>query len=69
MYIKDKLASRKKKSWLFTHRHVIQDVHVFLSSVAKEIKVFEENIKGFLSIKWTMNGSICGWKVYHFFRK
>jgi len=35
---------------------VIQDVHVFLSSVEKKLRFFDENIPGFFSI-WTFNGN------------
>jgi len=30
--------------------HVIQDIHVILSSVEKQLRVFDENIPGFFSI-------------------
>jgi len=48
----------KKKLLKFTHSHVIQDVHVFLSSVEKTIKVFDENIPGFSpynGLQWEPN--------------
>ncbi len=35
-------------SWSFAHPHVIQDVHVFLSSVEKKLRI--EEIKYFLHI-------------------
>ncbi len=33
---------------IITHPHVIQDVHIFLSAF-KKMKVFDENIPGFVS--------------------
>ncbi len=34
---------------IITHPHVIQDVHIFLSAF-KKMKVFDENIPGFVHI-------------------
>jgi len=48
------LGKKKTKKLLLIiySPHVIQDVHVILSSVEKK-KVFDENIPGYFSIYWT----------------
>ncbi len=45
--LKNKCASRIKVSWSFTHPHVIRDVHVFLSSDAKELCFLRKTFQGF----------------------
>jgi len=39
---------KQKKTFAFTHPHVIQDVHAIFFFSRKEFKVFDENITGFL---------------------
>ncbi len=45
--LKDKFTSRINISWQFTHHHVIQDVHVCLSSVAKKLSFLRKTFQDF----------------------
>jgi len=44
-------------SWSFTHPHVIQDVHVFLSSVEKKLRFLRKMFQDFRHIVTSMGSN------------